>query len=572
MLTAPAVIACAATPLVNLIGDQAPLVVSFNDIPSLVKNWGESPWAKTWEDEQVRKFFAPLHEQMKYDELEQKLKAETGHTLGELIGFASGDAVIAFTTAEIDFEGENVDDNVPLVIAVELGDNADKVQKLLEEDRKKNPQNAHETEEFAGATLNIETTNEDGQGPGKSFWTITDGVWIVGFHKETVLGAIDALKKGGVENAFGKSDTFMAAREKAGKSQVSLFVNFRPIIAKAQEEIAKSAAKAEQPNPFLTPTAIIPALGLDAWNTLYLNVNFTDEQTVATGGFTFSEERGLLKMFSYGTGPVATPAFVPAKWITVSTGKFSLKNFYNGLEEMIGAYNPGVLGMGQMYLQQFNQQVGIDIKRDFFGSFGADMISAYAPRPGASASKTPSLEELDQFLAFSLDNSQAFTNALDAITKAAGPQAEKNVTKREYLGTTISTIAMPAQPGTPARSVSYAIAKNYFMVSIGSPAALESALQEGPSYWERREVKHALSQIPGDASTFSYQDTGALIGSVFQTFVQLGKNAGGAGGVPVDPSAAPDIETISKYWGDGVGYMQRDRGGYFFKSTLEYKK
>jgi hypothetical protein len=206
----------------------------------------------------------------------------------------------------------------------------------------------------------------------------------VGYNTESVTAAVDALKKGGAENAFGKTTGYLARQQKSGAAHVSFYLNFKPIVARAQEEIAKKAAQSEQSNPFLNPVAFIPALGLDAWNELYFNVNFTDSQTVMTGGFTFSEERGLLKMFSYGQGPVARPGFVPAKWISVSTGKFSLKNVYSGLEEMLGAYNPGVLGMGQMYVQNFNQQLGIDIKRDLFGSFGPDMISGYAPRAGST--------------------------------------------------------------------------------------------------------------------------------------------------------------------------------------------
>ncbi len=570
LLAGSATMLPAATPLINLVGDQAPLVISFDDVPSMIKSFGDSPWAKTWNDEKVRKFFGPLHEQMNFGEFDAKVKAETGHTFSELIDFATGDAIISFATTDVDFGAEDFDDNMPFIIAIELGSNASKVEKLLEEDRKKNPEKGHETEEFAGVTLNIEILKDGEKGPDNAYWAITDGVWIFGFHKETVLSAIDAFKKGGAENAFGKSEGFLSARRKGGDSHVSVFVNFKPIIAKAQEEIAKQAAASEQTNPFLNPVAILPALGLDAWNEMYVNIHFTDSQTVMTGGFTFSEERGLLKMFSYGSGPVSRPAFVPAKWISVSTGKFSLKNFYNGLEETINAYNPGMLGMGQMYLGNLNQQLGIDIKRDFFGSFGPDVISGYAPRAGAG--KAASLDDLDQFIGFSLDNPKAFATALDALLKMGGPQVEQMIAKREYLGATISTFAPPAMPNQPSKSFSYAIAKDYFMLSIGSAGAIESALQNGPSFWERAEVKKALAAIPGDAGSFSYQDSSALISTVFQSFIQLSSNPAADGQKLVDPSAAPDVETVSKYWGDGVGYLTRDSQGYFFKSTLEHKK
>jgi hypothetical protein len=596
LLAGTAVTGNAATPLLNLIGDQAPLVISFNDLPSMRKAWGDSPWAKTWNDEQVRKFFAPLHAQTDFDKIEAEIKANTGHSIDELVAFATGDALIAFTSVDIDFESDDAVNTIPFIAAIELGSNASKVEKMIADARAKNPGATHETEEFAGVTIHIDTPEkkakaeaeegeegEDGEeegegsakqdGPDHIVWAITDGVWLVGFNTQSVTAAIDALKKGGVDNAYGKSAHHLATVEKSGPAHFSFALNFKAIVSRAQEEIAKKAAATEQTNPFLNPVAIIPALGLDAWNALYLNVNFTEAQTTLTGGFTFSEERGLLKMFSYGPGPVARPSFVPAKWLTVSSAKFSLKNFYSGLEEMLGAYNPGVLGMGQMYVQNLNQQLGIDIKRDFFGSFGSDLISAYAPRPGATAANPASLEELDQFVGFSLDNPKSFSAALDALMKMGGPQAEQMIVKRDYLGSTINTIAMPnADASKPAKSVSYAVAKNYLFLSIGTPAAIESVLQDGPSFWDRREVKQALSGVPGEASSVTYQGTSALMGAVFQSLVDLAKNPAMQEQAPVDASAAPDANTLSKYWGDAVGYMTRDSQGYFFKSTLEHKK
>jgi hypothetical protein len=583
LLASACALASAATPLVDLVDEKAPLVISFTDVPSLVKNLGESPWAKTWNDAQVQAFFAPMRAKMDFDSVDEKIKAETGRSFKELLAFASGDALFAMTTVDFDIEAEDAENNLPFIAAIELGANASEVQKLLEEDRKKTG-GSHETEDFDGVTLHIETldsrseTGAENKGPEKAYWAMVDGVWIMGFHKDTVLSTIDAFKKGGAENAFGKSTAYLIAKGKSGASHVSVLVNFGVIIPRIQQEIAAKASEGTQSDPLFNPSAIIPALGLDAWNVMYLNVHCSDSQTAMTGGFTFSEERGLLKMFSYGEGPVARPSFVPAKWITVSTGKFSLKSFYSGLEEMLAAYNPAVLGMGQLYLQQFNQKLGIDIKRDFFGSFGADTISGYALRPGDLETQPPAFDELDQFLGFSLDNSQAFVTALDALVKAAGPNAEQMITKREYLGSTINTFSMPTPADQPQKSISYTVAKNYLMVSLGTPAALESVLQGNQeSFWERRDVKQALEKIPANASSFTYQKTSTVIGSVFQSLVKVSEmqqaqaTNPAQNAFPIDPSAKPDVTTLMKYWGDATGHLTRDSQGYYFKSTLDHK-
>ncbi len=226
LLSGSAVIASAATPLLNLINDQAPLVISFNDVPSLVKAWGESPWAKTWSDEQVRKFFAPLHSEVKFEEFDAKLKAETGHTFGELIGFATGDALLAVTSTDIDFESED-GNSVPFIAAIELGGNASKVEKMIEEAREKNPGSPQETEDFAGVTIHTEKSpasanDENKKGPGQVVWAIADGIWLVGFNTQSVIAAVDALKKGGAVGAYGKSERYLVTKEKNGDAHFGI--------------------------------------------------------------------------------------------------------------------------------------------------------------------------------------------------------------------------------------------------------------------------------------------------------------------------------------------------------------
>src|SRR5438270_438212 len=89
--------AFAATPLLSLVNDQTPFVISIHDTPTLIKNWDQSPWAKTWNDDQVKKFFGPMRTQLKVDEWDEICKHETGYVVRDLLNLAKGDALIALT-------------------------------------------------------------------------------------------------------------------------------------------------------------------------------------------------------------------------------------------------------------------------------------------------------------------------------------------------------------------------------------------------------------------------------------------------------------------------------------------
>ncbi len=584
VLAGTAALSCAAGPLLNLIGEQAPFVVTM-DVPDLVKSWKNSPWTKLGNDAQMQRFLAPLLAKADYDELDAKVKAETGRSLSELSEFITGDAIMALTHFDAQWFSQD-NPTVPLLMAVEIGGNGAEIEKLISAAREKDERSFVETEEFAGVTLNIEKKrpvdpeeNEDGEevteGTAPEFiWAIAEGVWIGSPDKQTIIASIDALKNGGVDNAFGKSATALKWNEAASGAQTRFMINFRAFIPQLQEWIVQKAASEPSANPMLNPAAIISALGVDAWEQLHVNVGIGRDATAWTGGFSFSEERGLLKIFSYGEGPVSRPSFIPGNWVSTSVGKYSLKKAYAALEEMVGTYNPGILGLGQMYLQQFAQQTGVELKRDFFGNFGDDLLSGYAARPGVTSG---SIEDLDQIVGISLADTKAFASALDTLLKAAGPQAEQMIAKRDYLGTTIHTVQMPAQPG---KSVSFAIAKNYFFLSVGTPAGIEGLLQDGPSFFDRREVKHALESIPGNASSFTYIDGPAFLAAMTQTFVRSAQQAAAAQAAAegddaeqvFDASAAPDKATFAKFFGDGEGYITRDSRSYFFKSILKHNQ
>jgi len=583
--------AFAAPSLLNLVDENAPLVVAVHDVPTLMKNWEQSPWSRTWNDEQMKKFLAPLRARMKIDEWDERCKAECGYTVSELIAMAKGDAVLALTSADFPMgDGEPNPADIPLFIAIEVGDNSAKIAKIIGANDEKEHTTVH-TEEFAGVTLHLYVKSEEKGGGDEFAWAMADGVWLLSPSKTTLQKSIDALKKGRAAAAFGESERFLQIKKQCGEASLTFFLNVQaiyPAIKKAVE--ARAASTGAQPLG-VQPSVILAALGLDAIKDFYFSINLGDAATELNSGLTYSEQRGILKLVAYRDGPVAQPAFVSAKWITASTMRFSLFDTYKALRELLDNVSPVIGGMVQGQIAGLNKQLGVDLEHDFLGSLGDVIIVANATRPGASADVPVPLTEFDQLYAFSLQNPVAFTNAVEALKRMMGPQADKLFEKREYLNQTIYTYA-PAKTAPGQKGFSYSITPKYLFIAAGSPAVLETALQgldgKQPSLWQRPEVKEAFADVPAKACAFQFQNTRAMMASLVETLVQIAPmlaskakaddSDGDSDGKPADDkmpfdlSAKPDAATLAKYWSTASGYGWRDSQGFYGHSKLNHVK
>lgn len=592
-LAASLLSAAPSVPLVNLVDDQTLLVVSVIDTPALLRGWEASPFAATWNDPQVSKFLAPLRADLDHEAFEADVKEATGLTVAELLALAEGEALIAVPRVSLaDFGSKSAP---PVLFALEVGKQADKVEKLLADTAAKKSI-TEETEDFAGAKVRLrplpkpekeegeEADAGPGATPGTLAWTIVDGVLIVSFEKERVFAAIDALKQGGLPSSLGKSERFIRARERVGDAQGLFYVNFtsfNPLLRELAESF--KARSQGRPNPMgVDAVSLLDAFGLDALNELYAAIKVDVAETRLDVGLGYAEERGLLKLLAYQPGPSPQPAWVPAKWPSVTTGRYSATRAYAGLEEFLENLSPMLSGLAQGQIRALNKKLGVDLARDLVGSLGEDLVSGYAPPPGVPAGTVPPWEDMDQLFAVSLVNEPAFTRAIEALKSLAGPQAEQMFLKRDYLGTAIYTFNSPKPKGARAsRGFSYAIANGMVLVGIGSPGSIESALQGMASpqdgFWKRADVREALAGVPNDACSIQVQDLGVMMAAFVETAVrwQESSNAGKTGEEKktyVDPAARPDAETLARIWGLASGYSLRTSEGLFTTTRLANPK
>jgi len=587
-------VAAPAVPLVNLVDDQTLAVFSVTDAPALVRGWDAGPMAKSWADPEMMKFLAPLRTQLEIDTWDEQAKEATGLTVRELLALAKGEVLIALPTFAV--SGPANQEQPPVIVAIEVGDQTEKIEKILAEALAKESVQ-EETEIFSGvkvhsrplakvkeeelASVGVATDDADevvkAAKPEILHWAMVDGIWLLSLDKTRVLVTIDAVKQGGVASPLGKSERFLRTRERIGGAQALGYVNFpalTPLLRDMVAEFKKQSRQARARMMGIDPSVVLDALGLDVLGEGYLAVTTGDKETLMETGLTYTEERGLVKLIAYEPGPVTQADWIPAKWPSVSTMRFSIPKSYAALSGMLDSISPMLAAMAHGQIRAFNKQSGVDLERDLIGSLGNEVLSAHVPPAEVEAGKVAAWADMGQLFALTLANPTTFTNAVEALKRLAGPGAEQLFIKRDYLGQTIYTFNSPGGP-QDGGGFSYAIANGTLLLGIGPAGGIESALQgmaakEG-LFWKRDDVKAVMMDIPAEAVGIQVQDMKYMAESLIEMAVQL-QSAETASDEKaekfIEVTARPDPAVIARYWGMAGGYTIKTTDGLFTKTRI----
>jgi len=565
----------AAPELTRLVPASSPLVLHVRSFSELRQGWAGSSYAKAWLDPEIRTFLAPTVATMTDGEgsLLASLKKDTGLEPDEFFALFSGEAIFALRDAAPYFRDEE-DENPQILLAIECGASTARIREVIAHvDESADTDEEELKEEFQGETIHVTLRKVDDDSDTRverEAWAIVDDILLVGEPKSVVQEAIVALKRGGVADSIADHPALAALYRKSPDTHAVVHIGLDGIINPLVDMIESTAGQTDaEGNPSgpaatlaqigLTPRGLFHTLGLDALRSLDISLAFRERETVVEGDLAWTEKRGLLRMAAMGEPPVALPDFIPDTWVFAGVDNFSLREMVGALLSTIAEVSPLVDGIVRQQLMQANTQLGIDVERDIFGSFGDVMISGYAVPAGQPAAGQP----LDQFLAISLSNPDAFRGAIDALLGRLpfGQMMES----REYLGETIRSMTPPN--GKP---FAFAITRGHLLVSIGGPAMVESAIQglqggAAKSFWKKPEVARALKALPDGYSSFVVADLGRMMGLVADFLAENSAKTGDAGGdaggdedeegsgapkmpILVDPSARPSAETIAKYW------------------------
>jgi hypothetical protein len=590
VLCALAVSGLQAVELAKLVNNQAIVFIHVPNVPKFLELADKSPLSRTFRDEKMQKFLAPALEKIEFASWDDKQKAATGLTLKELAALPQGEALLTLSAS--------AGKPVPLLL-IDVGEaNSGKVETLvkqvLQERRSENREVTLTDETIAGVTLHAVTTVQQVPAPKAApgaelsesekpltatetfHWFVKDGVFAAGPEKEDVIRVAVALSEGGVSEPLATTDAFLRHLDRVRGQGIGMALEF-PNLAPAVLAKVESENPQAQKNPLTAPAAVFRSLGINDLNTLSGDIRLEDQQMVTEIGVTYRSFVGLVSLLALGQGPVPQPDFVPENWLAVNSLRLKPADLFAALEAMIQGHHPTAAALFAGNLGMAGAKLGFDIKRDLFGSFGDEVVTGSAARPGVPLEKLTAFD-IDEVYVLSVADPKTLARVLDSLVKQADPQDKGAVARKEFGGTTIYAAPLQPDPIRGQRLLNVCLWQDRLFISLGTSAPIETAIltatRRTGSFWQRADVVQALADTPSDAGGFAFQDNRVMISMLVMTFSRLADMAAREGkqeqGPLVDPVSQPDISDLAKYWAPSHGYLRRDAGSLTLFSKLLY--
>lgn len=597
--------AYAAPSLTEFLPAESLLVMHSDNGAETRRLWKASPWAKTWEDEQMQRFVAPLMTEANFAEMRENIKKETGKTLEEFMELFDAQVTLALTRVEF-VAGNREPQNMHGVLLLELGGKRAQLEEMLRHGEHKNER----TEEFRGVTITEEVEPEeasspDGTGDEKRFChALIDDYWVAGMPKKAIQQIIVAIQQGGETDSLAKSPSFTSASQRVGAAPAFIYCNAGRFVAIMRDVMEAEAAKDRERNPRgnpmgLTPGGILRATGLDTIEALYVGMAIQEDFTETRFALTFTEERGLTKLFAASEGDVALPRWVRPDWPKVAAVNLPVPHIYSVLEEIVQGLNPGLFTMLQGQLQMMQQNTGVDLKRDLIESLGRNFVVAYVPK-GAEG-EAALFEEGENLVAISAANPEKLRAAMESFGTMGGKMPKSMFETREYLGAKI--YSLPANPATPGKGLSFVIHEGWFILSVVQGSyPIEAVLQgmhqaDAPSLWEQPSVRQVMAELPPRAFGYAYQDMPVVLAGLSSMLAKLQTRVNAAaeqaeepeldeegneipaGEKPaakkpthfVDPEQQPTVEMFRRYWSTAIGGNWHDAHSFTGVTRISHR-
>ncbi|AHF93430.1 hypothetical protein OPIT5_27760 [Opitutaceae bacterium TAV5] len=622
--------ATGSAPLVRLVPDNAFFVASIADVPAFSQSLANSPWYHGLADPMWDKSFGEIRREFTFlKDLDAKVKTITGASLPELLECATGDAVLFVPDSEIPLPSSsdaavgkalsNEFNSPRVIVAFRTGDKAGRLAAILDAARKEGEKTGNlktstsqtgsvtlHTVTFVDKDADADTTREI---PSVSY-AISNGVFLASGHLPSLQAVLGQLDAGGFDkNITTRPDYAAIAAGTPGAGFVA-FLNWQAVYTRINAAVAALGASGQDPAAGMLgvpATHLLNALGLDAVRHVGLAAAIGKEATRIDSVLAFSEQRGLLSLLAWEDGPVTLPDWAPASFYQASTGNFNFPRAWAALEELVASLHPMVHGMAQGYIGQLNQAAGIDLKKDLIGSLGTRYLSGIA-RPAAGT--TASLENANQLYALSLADPAAFTRAIEALKKTVLASFSSQLTRREFAGVTVSSLALPGAGGVTApRGVHYAITGDWLLINVGDAAPLEASLTAiaagkdaagaADPFWKRPAIAAAVAKAPPASFDISVTELPPYLLAIANTAVSFlnekaSANAtsadeaaaapGGATDDPenatapkpakkrvhIDPATLPTLEQLARFWGIVSAFSQREKDGFHGHVVIEH--
>lgn len=536
----------AATPALEaLLPADTFMVASVPDVPSMHDQMSRTALGKLWREPEMQRFLRPAMEML--EQQLEKAEQRSGHRLADVLGLFRGQIGMAVVEFDPMFGGLIPD----AVMYVDFGERRADAEKLIGEMMAKAKNMAVRTSEYEGHEIR-HVTMPNGMEIAASWF---GSAMALSSRADRLEHMYDAWQAGPAK-CLQASPTYGAAMAKVGGANafLNVFVNVEAILEHFGQRVDPAVMHA------------LDVTGLSGMKSISMASSMAGEGIrdsffVAVPG----EKRGLMKL-AY-TAPDASTGLldhVPQDAFYATAGSGDVNEMLSILMDLARNFDPSIVDQVQMGLDQANQMLGIDIRKDLLEPLGNES-AAYVMLPKGGG-LIPDLVMLVR-----LDDPARFENALTQVVARMKMMMEENQKRlrmehrtMEFMGKTIHYVNVSHRRGDPVPvTPSFVIDGDLLAVAL-FPQPLKEMIArspDAPSIRQRADFRRVLKGLPGGLKTVEYMDLGAGFRWLYGTAVPVLQAVGKHQKCPVDFALLPRTETIAKHlFGAAWGMKATDAG------------
>ncbi|MES2596566.1 MAG: hypothetical protein V4662_14570 [Verrucomicrobiota bacterium] len=500
--------------------------IAIKDAPELMADWDKSGYGKMIADPEFKKWIAPVYKDGE-PAWDKEFKKSTGEGLEANLKRIQG-SVIMVIAGDSTKDFEDVDNNNPFVVMIEVGAQQAKWEELLskdvDEDLVEHKEWRKSIKEVAGVPLHVLAISEESDARWNQAYAFVDGTLVIGDKPALLDYFIAALKSGNGEvSETVTSHISRHAQLSDGTADITAYVNAETLMQWLEETLAKTMKSNPSAMP-IDPKAIFDALGTKEFQSIGFAAELNDNESRVDFGLLHpANPSGLLSLFRGTSTDVPLPAFIPADVLSGQVARQSLEEIYSGLLGIVNKLGP-VAMIATMQIGQIEQQMGFKIKEDLFGSLGDELITT---------SDGEALEQ-SQVFGIKVKDHAKLAGVLDSLKRFVGQGFGAAFDETDYLGHKISVYkaSQAAAPGGASTEIGFCLTKDYLLFSTGKQEVLKKVLARmkepaGPSIWESARTQDLIASLPKNYFGVGVSDASKQLLMVVDAMTAVQKQAAG---------------------------------------------
>jgi hypothetical protein len=370
------------------------------------------------------------------------------------------------------------------------------------------------------------------------------------------------LKKGG---GLAAAPAYQAAMAKvnlpAGVPAMAAYADMTKAIAQVNEALAKLPdvpADAKEKLPVLLDTFGVNGLTQMALVSGFDGKGWTDQSFVGMSG----PKKGFLALMDSPPISNALLALVPKDAVAFSAWKLDLQKILTETRAAISKVDLNAQQQLDNGLKQANQELGLDIEKDFFAPLGDEWVLYEAPLSDEGGNSAA--------LVCHLKDGAKFAKTLAAIEKMYNniPDPPLKVEKITAAKTQVSTLAL----GTV--SVAWVVKNDNLYISSlsGIGGAIRHVENKAPSILENATYQAARAALPADAKPVSlaYAEPAKLYPELRKMVVGFFPLLRQRANLDVPMDLLPETADIKQFLTPGVGMSWIDASGMHAMSKTAF--